>query len=352
MNSSVSAGRPRFDSVLDITNQRRSQADDARVRHIIDLIKAPPSIQVTRTLTEKQFEQLLGALENPENGKLRPHLDGFRFDYTRSKKQFEIRIPTTMQGGIEDFIKEGTFQWINRLKQSNDANISNAAKTIVPSGHANVRLPYPEGPSDTKSPDWNIRHKMCESRCTYPTLVMELEWARGKKDLQAKAEAYICGTQGKIRTVVGILMHDIYLAERKNEKKLRELYLAEGVHATGLYSYCKNDTNKAGQVSLLVWRKKIQQNGSVQAECVQDEVFRDKMGNPAQLVSLRLVLQDFICESLAGNFQAPELKISSEDLCASIDEILMRYRQERDAVVKEKARKERNVSRRKQARSR
>lgn len=113
-----------------------------------------------------------------------------RFDYTRSKKRLEIRMPTTMHGGMEDFIKRRTFRWQDRLEESRNANISNAAKTIMPSANANVRFPYPRGVSDTKSPDWRIGHKMCERLCTHPTLVMEFGWTQAKKDLQAKAEAY------------------------------------------------------------------------------------------------------------------------------------------------------------------
>ncbi|KAI1746529.1 hypothetical protein F4782DRAFT_524169 [Xylaria castorea] len=357
-NSSVSVVKSIFNSVLsflNLANQRRSRADDARVQDTIALIKALPTIKrtrvgnFTRTLTAKQYGELLRAIEDPEDEELRPYLDSLRFDYTRSKKRLEIRMPTTMHGGMEDFIKRRTFRWQDRLEDSHDASISNAAKTIMPSANANVKFPYSKGPSDTKSPDWRIGHKMCERRCTHPTLVMEFGWTQEKKDLQAKAEAYMRRSKGEIRTVVGILMREMYVAEYRNEKRLERMYLADELDMTGSYSYWEDEMNETGEASILVWRRKIQRNGTVKAECYQDDVFRDKSGNPVESVSLRLPVQDFICEGITGSptgrFQAPELEISSEDLCASISDNLTRYRQERGEVVRDKAKEEKEKQR-------
>ncbi|RYC63153.1 hypothetical protein CHU98_g3059 [Xylaria longipes] len=370
-SSSVSVVKSIFNSILSFLNlakQRTSRADAARVQDTIALIKALPTLKrtrvgnLTRTLTAKQYGELLRVIEDSEDGELRPYLDSLRFDYTRSKKRLEIRMPTTMHGGMEDFIKRRTFRWQDRLEESHNANISNAARSIMPSANANVRFPLPRGPSDTKSPDWRIGHKMCERRCTHPTLVMEFGWTQEKRDLQAKAEAY-----SEIRTVVGILMREMYLAEYRNEKRLERIYLADEVDATGSDSYWEGEMNETGEASILVWRRKIQRNGTVKAECCQDEVFRDKTGNPVESVSLRLPIQDFICEGIAGSpagrFQAPELEISSEDLCASINDNLARYRQERGEVVRERAENEKekrrqeeeaekSVSKRKEGRAR
>ncbi|KAI1737529.1 hypothetical protein F4680DRAFT_206984 [Xylaria scruposa] len=361
VDSSISVIKSIFDSVLSFLNlakQRRSRADDARVRDTIALIKALPTIKrtrvgnVTRTLTAKQYGDLLRAIEElSEDAELRPHLDGLRYDYTRSKKKLEIRMTTTMHGGMEDFIKEKTFKWKGRLEDSHDSTISSAAKTILPQANANIAFSYSRGPSDTKSPDWRIGHKMCERRCTHPTLIMEFGWTQEKKELQAKAEAYMRRTKGKIRTVIGILMREMYLAEYRNEKRLERMYLEDQLDINGPYSYWEDAMNETGEASILVWRRKIQRNGTVKVECCQDEVFRDKSGNPVDSVSLRLPIQDFICEGIAnspsGKFQAPELEISSEDLCESIKDNLTFYRQERGEVVRDKAKKEKEERRQK-----
>ncbi|KAI0445319.1 hypothetical protein F4803DRAFT_560225 [Xylaria telfairii] len=360
IDSSVSAVKSIFNSILSFLNlakQRGSRADDARVQDIIALIKDLPTIKRTRVknfkriLTAKQYGELLKALDDTEDEDLRPHLDTLRFDYTRSKKLLEIRMPTTMHGGMEDFIKRRTFRWQDNLEESRNVNISNAAKTIMPSANASVMFPYPRGASDTKSPDWRIGHKVCERLCTHPTLVMEFGWTQVKSDLQAKAETYMRRSKGEIRTVVGILMRDMYLAEDRNEKRLKEMYIAGEIDAAGSYSYWEDEMNETGEASILVWRRKIQ-NRMVKAECCQDDVFRDNTGNPVESVSLHLPVQDFICEGIvsspAGRFHAPELEISSEDLCRNIHDNLIKYRQERVEVVRKKAEDEKRERRQKE----
>lgn len=87
IDSSISAVKSILNSVLSFLNlakQRGSRADDARVQDTIALIKALPTIKrtrvknLTRTLTGKQYGELLRALEDSEDGELRPHLDNLR----------------------------------------------------------------------------------------------------------------------------------------------------------------------------------------------------------------------------------------------------------------------------------
>lgn len=69
-------------------------------------------------------------------------------------------------------------------------------------------------------------------------------------------------------------------------------------------------------------------------------MFRDPEGNPIQSASLQLRLQDFICADIADHrekaeaFNAPLLKISSEDLCTTIEADLHDYRRKRPRAVK------------------
>ncbi|GAW21836.1 hypothetical protein ANO14919_113620 [Xylariales sp. No.14919] len=348
--SSVSTFKLVYDSVtsfLNMAKQRGSRVNDAWVQDVIALLKAPPRIKrtgvgnLTQKLTVKQYGEVLRAI-GAEN---EAFPDNIRFDYTRSKKLFENRVPTTMQGGVEDCIKRRTFIWHDELEQSLDANVSNAAKTILGCGHANVSFPYPRGASDTKSPDWSIKHNPCRLCCMFPVIVMEIGWTQTKKDLQEKAEKYtkseLRSSKGKIRTVVSVFMREMYLAELRNEERLEELYLHNELDATEWYSYEDDERNTTGKASIMIWRVKTSRNGNVKASCYQDEVFRDETGNAVELCSLHLPLQDFICQGLLdspeGNFKAPLLEISSKHLCNEIVNILKVYRQERAPVIIEKA---------------
>ncbi|KAI0414720.1 hypothetical protein F5X98DRAFT_389597 [Xylaria grammica] len=318
--SSVSTFKLVYDSVTSFLNMAKQRVGN-----------------LTRKLTVKQYGEVLRAI-GAEN---EAFPDNIRFDYTRSKKLFEIRVPTTMQGGVEDCIKRRTFIWHDELEQSLDANVSNAAKTILGCGHANVSFPYPRGASETKSPDWSIKHNPCRLRCIFPVIVMEIGWTQTKKDLQEKAEKYMRSSKGKIRTVVSVFMREMYLAELRNDERLEELYLHNELDATEWYSYEDDERNTTGKASIMIWRAKTSRNGNVKASCYQDEVFRDETGNAVELCSLRLPLQDFICQGLLdspeGKFEAPLLEISSKHLCNEIVNILKVYRQERAPVIIEKA---------------
>ncbi|KAI0206112.1 hypothetical protein F4808DRAFT_470998 [Astrocystis sublimbata] len=343
-------------SFLNLAKQHRSRADDARVRDTIALVKALPTIRrtrvgnVTRTLTVHQYGQFLRALKNSEDGELRSKVDSLRFDYTRAKKRLEIRMPTSMHGLVEDFIRRRTFRWNDILEESRDARISSAAKTILPASTADVRFPFRNGPSDKKSPDWQIKHMACERQCTRPTLVIEVGWSQSKKDLEAKAEAYIRRSKGEVRTVVAIYMHGAYLAELKNEKRFERMYLSNEEGVVESRTYGTDERNITGEASILIWRRKVQRDGTVKAECHQDEVFRGKNGEPIDGVSLRPLMQDFICEgiasSAAGRFKAPELEITAEDFCTYINNILLVYRQERVEEIIEKVEEDREKNRR------
>ncbi|TGJ88637.1 hypothetical protein E0Z10_g29 [Xylaria hypoxylon] len=309
INYSVSVFKSIYTSVIRLLNlakQRKSRADDARVQSTIDLIKSLPTIRrtrvgnLTRTLTAKQYGELLKAIKESED------------DEFRSYFKDQLRI-------------------------------SNAAKTVKPSGSADVRFPFARGEGDSKSPDRSFRHKQCECTplCVYPTWLIEIGWSQEMKKLQDKAEAYICRSNGQIRTVVAIYMRKMYLAEVKNEKRLYEGYLTGEVDENGFYA--TDEKNETGEASILVWRAVVRRNGTVDAVRVQDEEFRDKNGRAIESVSLRLPLQDFICKRIAdspeGKFKE-SLDISSEALCESIDDTLKYYRQERGEIKKEEAEEE------------
>ncbi|KAI1429137.1 hypothetical protein F5Y12DRAFT_728256 [Xylaria sp. FL1777] len=359
----VSVARSVLDSLISFLNlakQRKSRADDARVQSTIDLIKEIPTIRrtrvgnLTRTLTAKQYGELLRAIQESEDEKFQSYCrDELRFDYTRHKKRFEIRMPTTMHEELGDYIMHRVSLWRQTLESSTDSKIVNATKTIKSSGSADIKFPFARGEGDSKSPDRSFKHKHCElkPRCVHPTLVIEIGWSQEMKYLQEKAEAYICRSKGQIRTVVAVYMRKMYLAEVKNENRLFKTYMAGEVDEAG--SYPNDEKNETGEASILVWRAVVRRNGTVDAVRVQNEEFRDEKGRPVGSVSLRLPLQDFICkgiaDSSAGRFQE-HLEISSEALCESINDTLMDYREERAEIKiheaeEEKEKRARDASR-------
>ncbi|KAI1355136.1 hypothetical protein F5Y01DRAFT_270902 [Xylaria sp. FL0043] len=334
-------------SFLNLAKQRSSRADDARVQSTINLIKSLPTIRRTRVgnlttpLTAKQYGQLLRAIEESDDEEFRSYfIDKLRFDYSRHKKQFEIRMPTLMHEVTGDHIMHKVSLWRKALESSTDPQIANAAKTIMPSGSADVEFPFPRGVADSKSPDRSFAHKRCACKppCDHPTLVIEIGWSQEMKELQEKAKTYICRSKGQIRTVVGIYMRKAYRAEVKNESRLYKAYMAGEVNED--YSYPDDERNETGGASIIVWRARVHRDGTVAAVRVQDEEFRDENGRAIGSVSLRLPLRDFICrgleDSLTGRSQE-HFEMSAEELCESVGDALESYRQKRSKAMKRKA---------------
>jgi hypothetical protein len=65
-------------------------------------------------------------------------------------------------------------------------------------------------------------------------------------------------------------MRKMYLAEKRNENRLYQMYLAGEVDER-VYSYPHDENNETREASILVWKAKTQKNGRVKAVCVQNK---------------------------------------------------------------------------------
>jgi hypothetical protein len=119
------------------------------------------------------------------------------------------------------------------------------------------------------------------------------------------ADQYIQRSKGEIRTVVGVNLNDIYRAKRKKGAK------TASAEAPATFSVWRAELdNSNGQTRVFA-------KNSVRDQ-VPEQAFRDQDGNPVPSVGLQLSLKDFICENVAGSFgdfENPQLVISSESLC-------------------------------------
>ncbi|KAI0469488.1 hypothetical protein F4859DRAFT_522939 [Xylaria cf. heliscus] len=326
-----------------------SRASSARVQSTIRLITSLPTIRRTciknkkKKLTPSEYEQLLAIIEN---SKSLP--DQLRFEYTRSTQQFEIRITTELHEGISAELNAHFALWRAELQKSHHSRISDAAETLRSHGHGKIRLPLPEEPEgskslDAKSPDGGIKHS-CNLKCRYPALLWEVGFTNTGEELDQKAKDYIQRSKGRIRTVIVIYVGDIYKAEEKNERRLRKSYRTGEVDETGLSSYPTDPKNITAGASILVWRAKVNGDNIVTIGRVKEKKFRDTTGKPIRLASLRIPLEDCVCDShigLAKHPEIPPLEISSEAFCRVIELDLMAYRTDRAEVVRETVENER-----------
>ncbi|KAI8946160.1 hypothetical protein F4801DRAFT_583701 [Xylaria longipes] len=243
-------------------------------------------------------------------------------------------MPTVVHEVMGNKIEVGVDKWITQLQGAVDAKISNAARSFVSTGSADVEFPFAKGESDSKSPDKSFMPRECERQCIYPTVVVEIGFSQSSKDLREKAETYIRCSKREIRVVIGVDMDKMYRAEKKNEDRLKRCIC---------------------QLESLMKRTHIRfrRGGGVDATCVQNKKFRDEKGNPIGSAVLRLPLQDFICkateDSSAGNYVAPQLELLAGDLCMWIDEAVVKYRTKRNRAVKKEAEDEKQKQKQQQA---
>ncbi|KAI0530189.1 hypothetical protein GGR58DRAFT_494306 [Xylaria digitata] len=252
---------------------------------------------------------------------------------------------TPMHAGIRGLIGGSVGVWQRNIMESNDPRISDISETISSLSSERLKFSEGSGAKDTKAPDWEIRH-MCkrsdDSECQYPNLVFEVGWTQTKEELKEKAEFYINRSNGEIRTIVAVHMHEMFLAERKNEIKLKRMYRKGEVD--GSYCYWEDENNQTGSASILVWRARKKRDGTVHTGNTEEKIFRDLQGNAIQSGSLDIPFHDFICTGMmnvqGGKLKAPLLEISSNALCKPIQHTLRAYRKQRALEIREEVEQE------------
>ncbi|KAI1150327.1 hypothetical protein F4825DRAFT_427106 [Nemania diffusa] len=342
-------------SLFNLARQRNSRAD-ARVQDTIRLIKSLPTIRrtriknPTRKLTPSQYKQLLEIIQDSE-----VFPDKLRFEYTHSIQQFEIRMTTRVHEGIVGELNKRFTLWQAELEKSNNPKISNVAKTLRSHGNEHLELPALKEAKDSKSPDGGILHD-CKLACDYPALLFEIEFSHHtKEELKDKAKAYIERSNGKIRTVIGVYMGEIYKAERKNERRLKKIYRTSEMNESEAQAYATDEKNITGEASILVWRATIQKNNKVAIRRVQEQKFRGVTGKAIQSTLLRISLEECVCESDISSVRkskTPLLEVSSESFCEIIKKDLEIYRRKRAKAIRQEVQEEKEKKRRKEEEAR
>ena len=139
-----------------------------------------------------------------------------------------------MPSPIHDFLAEWIgYDIMESLRRARDDIDDNAVVAVLegidPSGTTSIPLRRQE----TKSPDKGFQHADCED----PSLVIEVGWSQDELDMAWKAERYIKGSKGGVRTVVGVSLNNIYKSSkskrpRKSKEPRREIKTSQQEGAT------------------------------------------------------------------------------------------------------------------------
>ncbi|KAF2191738.1 hypothetical protein K469DRAFT_654861 [Zopfia rhizophila CBS 207.26] len=269
---------------------------------------------IKRELTGAEYDQLLD--EIAADPSLREYFnDKLRSDYTRNRKEFILRMPSTLHDTLAEEIGRNIYKQLEQIIERKVSGVSSAAaaaaKGIKGKGTSEIKFLVPKGRSpDKKGPDKAFQHRECK----FPGVVIEVAWSQRKMELPSLAKQYIQKSKGSIRAVVGLNLNDIY--------------------KTGIWKGTAPTSNEA-PATFSIWRAEVDRsNGRQEVRVTKSEdekEFRDRHGDSVSSADLRLYLTDFVCEKVARSFENgenPEIVISSASLCEHYEEALSFYRME------------------------
>ncbi|KAI1278526.1 hypothetical protein F5Y07DRAFT_360277 [Xylaria sp. FL0933] len=242
-------------------------------------------------------------LQKEENLKLLEIFKGdkLRFDYTcrpyEGDKHFVIHMSsafhTTMAGQFSDMIVRwlceiqlGLLCTASTSKESTMKHAKRIGSTLGTTVHSEEDL------YDRLEPVLSYTH----NDCLRADLVVEISWSQRQLRLADRATRYIKGTGGKIRTVVGLDMNDIYHGGRR--------------------------------ATFSVWKAQKDGDQWNRTTRVENVEFIDGNGQAVPECELSLSLSDFISPKMAsryGDFEDVPLHISSTDLHCFYKLALLRH---------------------------
>ena len=162
-------------------------------------------------------------------------------------------MSSTLYDTLAEQMHDGIKEALRKVQvNSEDNDIKTAIERIIPTGSSNISLTGTLRNRGKKSPDKSYRYKGCK----FPSLVIEIAYSQRKLNLPDLAERYIYGSEGDIRTVIGINLNDIYQSESDRKK---------GKHF------------RPSAATISVWRAKFDDSGGessvIVAQPVKDIVF-------------------------------------------------------------------------------
>jgi hypothetical protein len=144
-------------------------------------------------------------------------LTGNSFDYIprpcKGEKQFMVHMPSHMHDGVAGALNKVIIKWLDQVENGQHCEIDDTLETtkMVAQEMDSFLATRVKVNSDTRQePDLSFSYQAGR----IPGLVIEVAWSQYKLKLPERADRYIKGTEGKVRTVIGINLNDIYKGGR------------------------------------------------------------------------------------------------------------------------------------------
>ncbi|KAI0965886.1 hypothetical protein F4678DRAFT_484588 [Xylaria arbuscula] len=251
-----------------------------------------------------------------------------KYEYASRKrtKQFDIRIPGPVHANLTGAINSAITEWSASVRNGTfrSYTVKRGSDTNVPDGSFELT-----GIKD-------FRHG---------GLVIEVGWTQTSSDLSQKCQEYIKKSKGRIRTVVGIDLHELYNCYKTVIGRVGKVTAGEE-KATGIkriHEMARETLQREATGKISVWYSQWDRaTNTAEAKIAfsnhvcesplfssfynvvkTNQEFRDKDGKPIGNVALCLSLQAFISERVEDRYLSshnPRCAISAEFLCSRLDD--------------------------------
>lgn len=243
-----------------------------------------------------------------------------------------VHMPSHMHEGMAGALNKVIIKWLGQIEDGKHCENDKSLETtqlVAQEMESFLATRVKVNHETRQEPDLSFSYKAGRTA----GLVVEVAWSQYKLKLAERADRYIRGTEGRVRTVIGINLNDIYKGGRE-----------------AWFSVWKARLDGASKVWTreITVDQKVSSNTGCHALRYPDndltiKMFIDSLGDPVEGCELRLSLKDFVSEEAAseiGEFEDVPINICSKELhrfytrslqpqlCAEIDDELELIRDE------------------------
>ncbi|KAI1660384.1 hypothetical protein F4813DRAFT_292721 [Daldinia decipiens] len=280
------------------------EAQEKRVQRVFDIIKqlkneelSTDDILIVEELTESAFKDLRDKLQREDDDLKRYFEDDLCYDYPYRSKQTD-HIVFRMNSELHEHVSREIFMTLANQLKTHSKRVTNSelpgqipSKRFIFTGSARISF---GDKSRGNCPDESFRYPDCK----YPGLVIEVSWSQRPRELPKRAKDFITKSNGGVRTVISIDVHDSY------EKK--------------------RQSGMPGEAKFSVWRADwVSGNKVIPKMSVDNQVFQNERGEFNSSASdLHLTFEDFLCRKVADTLgpDKPRLIVEAKELYEWVQE--------------------------------
>ncbi|KAF4625745.1 hypothetical protein G7Y89_g12419 [Cudoniella acicularis] len=245
------------------------------------------------------FQQLLAIIQSDQS--LQTFFENkVRYDYFSNSSRFVQRMVTT----IHESVRTSIVKEIERQLRDIGAGTDKAAEyarnvTYEGSPRLDFLADDDDRDGDLKTGD---RHDpdavFTHSDAKYPVAIIEVAFSQKAKELKYLADNYILGSNGNVRVLIGVSIEYEAYETRTRSKKGKQ----------------------SGKATISIWRPQLVKDGDGEVleavQTIEEQEFRDGLGNPVAGPGIELQLKDFASKALFEDLESltQPISISSSTL--------------------------------------